>query len=87
MLKKHKNKSVLEGYGSGILNGYAQDKIYMSILRDEGDLSSGGGGFGKITFVGGTGKFANLKGSCKYKVDYLDTKGTQMIDTTCKYMN
>ncbi len=84
LIKKNPDNFSLEGYAVGVLNGGGTDTIFMNFERNEGDLSSGGGGQGRLNMTGGTGKFENITGTCIYDVTYLE-KGAQLIFTKCKY--
>ena len=45
------------------------DKIFSENIRKAGDVKSGRKG--KSILIGGTGKYAWIKGECEYTVDYL----------------
>lgn len=47
------------------------DVLYGISERKQGDLSAGTGGKGKTRYVGGTGKYKNIKGGCDYQTRYL----------------
>ena len=47
------------------------DKFYLLAERSAGDVKAGSGGPGQLEFVGGTGAYANLRGSCAYDTAYL----------------
>ena len=47
------------------------DHLYMEALRRSGDIEAGGGGDGRFTLQGGTGKYAGLSGDCPYETEYL----------------
>ena len=46
------------------------DSWYTTAKRIVGDTNDGGGGEGKLKFVGGTGKYKRLNGSCTYMAEY-----------------
>ncbi|MEY3694352.1 MAG: hypothetical protein RL083_177 [Pseudomonadota bacterium] len=50
--------------------------------RKQGDASSGSGGKGKITLLGGTGKWQGKTGSCEYAAKYLKDNW-QTTDASC----
>ena len=47
------------------------DRWYTLSHRSEGDIAAGGGGEGRWTLMGGTGKYAGVTGSCTYETSYL----------------
>ncbi len=47
------------------------DSWYVLAVRRAGDTSSGGGGSGIQSILGGTGKYAGLTGACPYTSSYL----------------
>ena len=47
------------------------DKFYLLAERSAGDVEAGSGGQGQLEFVGGTGAYAKLRGSCAYDTEYL----------------
>ena len=47
------------------------DSWYVIAERRAGDVEVGGGGRGVQRIVGGTGKYADATGSCRYSTDYL----------------
>ena len=47
------------------------DVLYGISERKQGDLSAGTGGKGKTRYLGGTGKYKNIKGGCDYQTRYL----------------
>ena len=47
------------------------DVLYANSERKQGDLSAGTGGKGKTRYLGGTGKYKNIKGGCDYQTRYL----------------
>ena len=84
MIRKTPNSFDLEGYGTGVVNANAENKIFLDFARNQGSVSSGGGGKGELNMIGGTGKYKNIKGSCTYDVKYLP-KGAQLIFSKCAY--
>ena len=53
------------------LTDLSGDQLYLMATRKAGDVAAGGGGAGKQQIMGGTGKYADITGSCEYTVDYL----------------
>ena len=49
----------------------SNDKFHMGGRRHAGDTQAGGGGTGVWKFLGGTGKYAGVSGTCEYSVEYL----------------
>ena len=47
------------------------DRWFVMATRKAGDIQVGGGGEGRQEFMGGTGKYAGLSGTCVYTADYL----------------
>ena len=58
------------------------DVSYLIAERKQGDASTGSGGSGKITTLGGTGKWQGKTGSCDYTAKYLKD-GWQTTDASC----
>jgi len=58
------------------------DISYLTAERKQGDASAGSGGRGKITLLGGTGKWQGRTGSCDYTAKYLKD-GWQTTDSSC----
>ncbi len=58
------------------------DNSYLTAERKQGDTSSGSGGKGKITLLGGTGKWQGKTGSCEYTAKYLKDNW-QTTDASC----
>ena len=61
------------------------DNLYNTSERKQGDLAIGTGGKGKLRYVGGTGKYKNIKGGCEYQTkpmpdNWLVVEGTCAID-------
>lgn len=54
-------------------------RLYLTGVRGEGTVAEGGGGAGTIRIVGGTGRFARLKGTCPYELAYLEGKRNVII--------
>ena len=44
---------------------------YALSRRSEGDVAAGGGGAGRWSLMGGTGKYSGLDGKCTYETSYL----------------
>ena len=47
------------------------DRMYLMSRRETGDIQDGGGGLGKAEIIGGTGKYAGIRGTCSYDTEYL----------------
>ncbi len=47
------------------------DRLDTLSKRSAGDIGEGGGGAGRLELLGGTGKYAEVRGSCTYDVAYL----------------
>lgn len=47
------------------------DSIFAVSERKQGDINAGTGGKGKTRYVGGTGKYKGISGSCEYQTKYL----------------
>ena len=47
------------------------DHLYHVAKRSSGDIKEGGGGEGRVEFLGGTGKYAGISGTCSYETAYL----------------
>jgi hypothetical protein len=58
------------------------DVSNLTAERKQGDASAGSGGRGKITLLGGTGKWYGKTGSCDYTAKYLKD-GWQTTDASC----
>lgn len=58
------------------------DISYLTAERKQGDASSGSGGRGKITMLGGTGKWQGKTGSCDYTAKYLKDNW-QTTESSC----
>lgn len=51
----------------------AGDKLFTLSKRTLGDTGGAGqGGEGHLQLLGGSGKFADVTGSCSYEVEYLE---------------
>ena len=47
------------------------DRMFTISMRESGDIRDGGGGLGRAEFMGGTGKYAGISGSCSYDTEYM----------------
>lgn len=47
------------------------DRMFTMSMRETGDIQDGGGGLGRAEFMGGTGKYAGISGSCSYDTEYM----------------
>ena len=50
--------------------GAGEDEFYVSGGRTVGSVTAGGGGTGRLTMEGVTGKFSGVRGTCDYKITY-----------------
>ena len=50
------------------------DRLDTLSKRTAGGVEAGGGGKGGMDLLGGTGKYADISGTCEYDVDYLEDK-------------
>ena len=57
----------------------------MGARRHGGDTEAGGGGTGVWKFLGGTGKYAGVAGTCEYSVEYLAENWTVNTARHCKW--
>ena len=55
-----------------VLEDAEHDELFVVARRESGDVEEGGGGAGEFTLAGGTGKFADIGGSCPYTVHYME---------------
>ena len=62
----------------------AGDKFYLMSKRSAGGVEAGAGGAGSLILLGGTGKFANLIGTCTYETAYL-AKNRVVTMSDCKW--
>lgn len=77
---KLKNSSDVSAYCT--LTDKDGDISYLTAERKQGDASAGSGGPGKITLLGGTGKWQGKTGSCEYTAKYLK-ENWQTTDASC----
>lgn len=63
----------------------SNDKLYIGADRSGGNTDTGGGGTGQWKLLGGTGKFAGVKGSCEYRVEYLEDNWTTNTAEHCEW--
>lgn len=71
---------VTECTGTDVNNDKAH--LYLSGSRGKGDMSEGGGG--ELEIMGGTGRFAKVKGSCPYDAAYL-TGNRNVTTANCNW--
>ena len=50
----------------------AGEKLFSLAQRTLGSIAAGQGGEGRWQLLGGTGKFADVTGSCSYETEYLE---------------
>ncbi len=79
MVEKIKDGTNLKGRCT-TTDSSSGDQLYSHNDRKVGDTSSGSGGAGTSTFVGGTGKYKDIKGSCEYTVSYLPNKRVAAVN-------
>ena len=61
------------------------DHMYIIAKRRSGTIKSGGGGVGRFEILGGTGKFANVRGNCPYETKYLKDSLHIVTRTECTW--
>ena len=81
--KRSEDKHSLEAHCT--LTDASNDKFHMGARRHEGDTEAGGGGAGVWKFLGGTGKYAGVSGTCEYIVEYLAENWTVNTARHCKW--
>lgn len=81
--KKSEDKHSLEAHCTQ--TDSSNDKFHIGARRHGGDTETGGGGTGVWKFLGGTGKYAGVSGTCEYSVEYL--AGNWAVNTArhCKW--
>ncbi len=47
------------------------DAMFSTSERKQGDINAGTGGKGKTRYIGGTGKYKGINGSCEYQTRYM----------------
>ena len=62
----------------------AGDKFYLMSKRSAGGVEAGAGGAGSLELLGGTGKFANVIGTCTYETAYL-AESRVVTTSDCKW--
>ena len=60
------------------------DVMYTRAVRNEGTVGAGGGGEGVWELLGGTGKYADISGSCTYTTEYLEG-GVAVVHADCAW--
>ena len=60
------------------------DVMYTRAVRNEGTVGAGGGGEGVWELLGGTGKYADISGSCTYTTEYLEG-GVALVHADCAW--
>lgn len=81
--KKSEDEHDLEAHCT--LTDASNDKFHMGARRHGGDTEAGGGGTGVWKFLGGTGKYAGVAGTCEYSVEYLAENWTVNTARHCKW--
>ena len=61
-------------------------KIFLTSIRTKGSTDSGEKNIGSNTIIGGTGKYAKIKGKCSYEVEYKENSEL-IVNGNCKYTN
>ena len=67
-----RSEAGLELESSCVTTNAAGEKQFWLAQRTLGDIGvAGQGGEGRLQLLGGTGKFADVTGSCSYETEYL----------------
>ncbi|MDE2789469.1 MAG: hypothetical protein OXI81_03480 [Paracoccaceae bacterium] len=61
------------------------DHMYVLAKRRSGTIEGGGGGDGRYEILGGTGKFADVRGNCPYDTEYLNDSLHIVTRTECAW--
>ncbi|MDE2911594.1 MAG: hypothetical protein OXL68_01535 [Paracoccaceae bacterium] len=61
------------------------DHMYVLAKRRSGTIEGGGGGDGRYEIMGGTGKFADVRGNCPYDTEYLKDSLHLVTRTKCTW--
>jgi len=81
-----KTTSGFELEADGLATFSSDDTLQLLFKRRTGDLAAGTSGDGVLHLTGGSGRFAGIKGECKYKVENLS--GTWNVTTAkCNWHN
>ena len=59
------------------LTGASGDRLYVTSVRDSGDIEAGGPG--RIEILGGSGAWAGIQGTCSYDAKYLGQRNVVTV--------
>ena len=71
MIYAKRGEAGLELEGPCVMTFSAEEKLFTLSQRTMGGIGAGQGGEGRWQLLGGSGRFADVTGSCSYETEYL----------------